>query len=120
MYVRCTLTLRSFADVGVPSIGVRDAGEVPLGSDVLEVGVTFVLLTLSGDVASSVVVSSSVETELVEVSANLTVVLRVGIGLIVDPNFKMAALCSMDRESHAFCSSGERDFHSSEDKRADL
>jgi hypothetical protein len=36
---------------------------------------------------------------LVEVSANLTVVLGVGIGLMVDPNFKMAALCSMDRES---------------------
>ncbi len=100
---------------------VRDAGEVPLGSDVLEVGVTFVLLTLSGDVSSSSAVgSSSVESELVEVSANLTVVLRVDIGLMVDPNFKIAALCSMDRESHAFCSSGERDFHSSEDKRADL
>ena len=104
----------------MPNIRVRDAGEVPLESDVVEVGVVFALLTLSGGAVSSAVVSSSVESELVEVSANLTVVLRVDVGLIVDPNFKIAALCSMDKESHAFCSSGERDFHSSEDKRADL
>ena len=120
MYVRCTLTLRSFGDDGVPSMRVRDAGEAPLASVVLDVGAVLVLFMLIGVVLSLTSSSSLAEAELGEVSANLTVVLRWGVGLMVDPNLRIAALCSVDRESHAFCLSGERDFYRSEERRADL
>jgi hypothetical protein len=97
--------MRSFVDVGVPNIRVRDVGEVPLVLGVVGVGVTFVLLILRGGDSSFVSEASSAESEFGVVSANLTVVLRSDVGCF-------AFRCGLDSGSEfqdscfVFCGQG--------------